>query len=110
MPRLGLLALAAAVGCGGSGPPVIHSFTASTTSLPWGGGSVTLAWQVEGAQQIVIDSGVGDVTGKTSVTAKMTATTTFTLTASAGGQTATARVTVEVAGSVTVHGRVYYEI
>src|SRR5215469_14161304 len=44
----------------------INSFTASS-SLIAEGQSSTLSWDVTGAQQILIEPGVGDVTGSTSV-------------------------------------------
>jgi Bacterial Ig-like domain len=79
--------------------PSITSFTASTASLPAGGGKVNLAWEVSDATSVDIDGGVGTglaVTGsKTDVT--VTATKTFTLTANNGSKTATKAVTVTVA-------------
>jgi hypothetical protein len=61
----------------------VTSFTASPTSVPVDGGSVTLAWSVSGATALSIDNGVGSVTPVTtgSVMVNVTATTPFTLTA-----------------------------
>jgi hypothetical protein len=75
--------------------PVIRSFTAAPTSLRVGGVTVTLSWQVDGASALAIDNGVGAVTGQ-SISVMVTASRTFTLTATnvAGSATATASVTV----------------
>jgi hypothetical protein len=83
---------------GGSGTlprPAIASFTATPSSLPEGGGTVTLSWQVTGADALSIDNGVGVVTGS-STTVNVSTSRTFTLTATngAGSVTATAGVTV----------------
>ena len=84
--------------------PTIASFTASPSSLPDGGGSVTLAWDVIGATALSIDNGVGSVTPLTTgtVTPTVTATTPFTMTAANanGMSVATASVCV-AAGPVT---------
>jgi hypothetical protein len=99
-------ALAACSSGGGSGSgPTINSFTATPSSLPAGGGSVTLAWTVTGAASLSIDQSVGAVTPVTtgSKSVQVTASTTFTLTAtdSSGTSTMTAPVTV-AAGPVTI--------
>ncbi len=71
-------------GCpgGGNPAPTIVSFTC-TSPLPFGGGPVTLAWNVNGAVTVSIDNNVGVVnpptSGSTSV--NVTGSTTFTLTA-----------------------------
>jgi hypothetical protein len=102
----------AACSSGGSGSgPTINSFTATPSSLPAGGGSVTLAWNVTGATSLSIDQSVGAVTPATtgSKSVQVTASTTFTLSAtdSSGTSTMTAAVTV-AAGPVvvTVNGTV----
>lgn len=77
--------------------PVIKSFTADPSSLPAGGGSTTLKWDVSGAETISIDGGVGAVTGSSSKTVSVTATTTFTLTATNLLGSTSERVTVTVA-------------
>jgi len=82
----------------GGGPPVIASFTASPASLPAGGGSVTLAWSVTGADQITIDQGVGAVAG-TQVQSDISSTTVFTLTASNAAGTVTQSAIATVAPS-----------
>jgi hypothetical protein len=61
--------------------PVISSFTATPSTLPTGGGSVSLAWNVAGATSLSIDQSVGVVTGLTSKNVSVTSSTTFTLTA-----------------------------
>jgi hypothetical protein len=98
------LAACSSGGAGGSGP-TINSFTATPSSLPAGGGSVTLAWNVNGATSLSIDQSVGAVTPATSgsKSVQVTSSTTFTLTAtgSSGNSTMTAAVTV-AAGPVTI--------
>jgi hypothetical protein len=84
--------------------PTIASFSASPTSLPVGGGSVALTWSVSGATALSVDNAVGSVTPLTSgtISANVTATTPFTLTATnANGMSlATAPVCV-ASGPVT---------
>jgi hypothetical protein len=112
MRALALFAVAALAACssgGGSGSgPTITSFTGTPNSLPTAGGSVTLAWVVTGASSLSIDHGVGAVTPLTSgnTAVQVTATTTFTLTAtdSSGSSTQTAQVTV--AAPITLSGTV----
>jgi hypothetical protein len=61
--------------------PVISSFTANPAKISNDQSSV-LQWSIVGpTTNLTIDNGVGDVTGKTSVTVSPTATTTYTLTA-----------------------------
>ena len=78
------------------GAPVIASFAAAPASQPFGGGQTVLSWSAPGATTLVIDGGVGDVSGLASKAVKVTANTTFTLTASNpyGSATATTAVTV----------------
>jgi hypothetical protein len=80
--------------------PVISSFTATPSSLPSGGGSVLLAWNVAGATSLSIDQSVGEVSGLTSKSVAVTVATTFTLTATNtnGSSTKTFVVTVGTAG------------
>jgi hypothetical protein len=115
---LGVLAFAGCSSGGGGGGggsgPTINSFTATPTSLPAGGGSVTLAWNVTGATSLSIDQSVGSVTPVTtgSTSANVTATTTFTLTAtdSSGNSTMTAQVSVASGpATITVSGTVIDE-
>jgi sugar lactone lactonase YvrE len=62
-------------------PPSITSFAANPAKIS-SGQSSTLQWNVVGTTtSLSIDNGVGDVTGKTSVSVSPTATTTYTLTA-----------------------------
>jgi hypothetical protein len=92
------------LGCTNGSKPTVVSFSATPASLPVGGGTVTLAWDVTAASTLSIDHGVGPVspasTGSTS--AVVTAATTFTLSAtdSSGTTTATAAVCV-ASGPVT---------
>jgi hypothetical protein len=112
---LALLAAGAVAGCssssgpdGGSGGPTITSFTAAPTSLPSGGGSVTLAWTVTGATSLSIDPGVGTVTPVTTGTTstQVTAATTFTLTATSATGSSTQTASVTLATPQTVSGKV----
>jgi len=85
----------------GTAAPTISGFTATPSSLPAGGGSVTLTATVTNATQVLIDG--GDVTAGLSgttltVMATLAATHTFTLTAiGTTPPNATAQVTVTVA-------------
>lgn len=76
--------------------PVVNAFTPTPSTLGPLGGAVTLAWQVSNADTISIDQGIGDVTGHQSATAHITATTTFTLSATNSAGTTTAQVIVSV--------------
>jgi hypothetical protein len=87
-------------GSGGGNKPIIASFTATPETLPAGGGMVTLSWSVTGADQIVIDPGLGPVTG-TSIDTTVTATTIFTLSASNRDGTTTRSAVVMVGASST---------
>ncbi len=80
----------------------INSFTATPPSLPAGGGSITLNWDVKDATKLSIDASVGEVTGN-SKTVSVTSSKTFTLTAeSAGGSvTKTTEVTVQGGADIT---------
>src|SRR5579884_4258670 len=77
-------------------PPSILSFTASPAAVA-AGQKATLSWSVNGATDIAIDNGVGDVTGAASAAVQPGQTTTYTLTASNSAGSATAQVTVTVA-------------
>jgi hypothetical protein len=79
--------------------PTITSFTASPASLPAGGGSITLIWDVKNATTLSIDSDVGEVTG-TSKTVSVTNSKIFTLTATNAEGSATKSVGVSVAPTV----------
>jgi hypothetical protein len=82
--------------------PTITSFSASPASLPAGGGSTTLIWDVKDATTLSIDNGVGAVTG-TSKTVSVTSDKTFTLTAmnDSGSTTQTASVSVAAGADTT---------
>src|SRR5229473_1284163 len=82
MKRLGLaVAVLVAAGCGGDLSPRIQLFSASKGAIALGE-STELVFSVDFAASLSIDQGIGDVTGKNSVTVTPTATTTYTLTAS----------------------------
>jgi Beta-propeller repeat len=78
--------------------PAITRFLSSETTLPGGGGSVNLSWQVTGADAVTIEPGVGDVTDPESgtIAVEVTETTTFTLTATNAAGDVTATRSVEV--------------
>jgi len=75
--------------------PTIVSFTASPATLS-ASGSANLRWVASNATSLKIDNGIGDVTGTTSRVASVTATRTYTLTASNSIGPATAKATVVV--------------
>ena len=83
--------------CGGTtGPaPVIASFSATPSSAAYGT-PITLQWSVSDATSLSIDPGVGAVTGTTWTVGPCT-TTTYTLTASGPGGSATRTASVTVA-------------
>jgi Bacterial Ig-like domain len=101
-----LVILLSAAQCNQEKAPVakatINSFTAAPPSLPAGGGSVTLNWDVKDATKLSLDQSIGEVTGG-SKTVSVTSSKTFTLTAeSAGGSvTKTAEVTVQAGADIT---------
>jgi hypothetical protein len=91
--------------CGGSGSPlaVISSFSTSASSVAYGG-SATLSWAITDATSVSIDNGVGAQSGSSgSVTVQnLTATTTYTLTATnKDGKTTTSSVKVGVGPKIT---------
>lgn len=88
--------------------PTIVSFTANPSTVPAGGDSVTLSWQVNDATSLSISPGVGDVTPTTSgsKTVFVSAATVFTLTATNSDGNVTADANVTAAQSITVTGYV----
>ncbi|MGO8968177.1 MAG: hypothetical protein ACLQDQ_01220 [Myxococcaceae bacterium] len=96
------------------GAPTINSFLATPNSLPVGGGSVVLSWNVNCASSLSIEPNIGAVGPPDAgeVTTLVAVTTMFTLTAtnSAGSSTADAGVTVAVQppndAGITVTGTV----
>ncbi len=81
-------------------PPAISSFIAAPNTLAFGGGLVTLNWDVIGADTFEIDQGIGSVTG-TSITTDVQQTKTFKLSASNSGGTVTREVTISVSTDAT---------
>lgn len=80
-----------------SGTPSISSFAISPTSITAGQGT-TLSWGfVSNAESADIDNGVGGVATPGSTVVHPTKTTTYTLTATCGNNSATRQVTVDVA-------------
>ncbi len=100
---LGILLAACTTG-GTASPPKINSFSATPSSLPAGGGSVQLDWDVSGATSLSISGGVGSVSpvDKGSKTINVTASQSFTLTAIAGTLSASKEVSVTVAPSISI--------
>ncbi len=79
-------------------PPQVASFTATPTSLPVGGGPVTLSWNVVGATSVSINNGVGSVAGSGSVVVNPQVSTSWTLLANAPSGSSNASAAVTVAG------------
>ena len=69
----------------------IKKFTVSPAEVA-AGGAATLSWDVEGAESIQVDNGVGAVDAKGSVELKVNQATTYKITARAGTSVATATV------------------
>jgi chitodextrinase len=80
-------------------PPVISFFKGPSAITA--GQTAMLSWNVTGANSISIDNGVGDVSGKTSVSVSPSGTTTYKLTAANSTGTATAVATVAVNSAAT---------
>lgn len=80
----------------------ITSFTATPPTIPRGGSS-TLSWTTTGAASVTLDNALGSQAINGSVTVHPTSTTTYTLTATNGGASVSAAVTVVVQPS-TVSG------
>jgi hypothetical protein len=99
-----LLVGVAAVGCGVlgnlTGPDglAIQKFTASPDQIE-PGAVVALTWEVQGADAVQIDHGVGTVQPKGTTAIHPTQTTDYQLTARAGTSSASATVRVQVAGT-----------
>ncbi|PIR85671.1 hypothetical protein COU14_03075 [Candidatus Kaiserbacteria bacterium CG10_big_fil_rev_8_21_14_0_10_44_10] len=78
-------------------PAVCNYLTTSQTSLPYGGGTVTLSWSTSNATSASINNGVGQVNINGSVNdVVVTSSITFTLTAVGAGGNASCAVTVTV--------------
>lgn len=85
-------------------PPKINHFTASPNSLPSGGGSVTLDWDVSGATAVSLDQGVGALspTDKGTKAVNVSSNQTFTLSATNPSGTVTSQLSVTVAVSPSI--------
>ncbi len=82
-----------------SGTPTIDSFSASPGSIS-AGGTATLNWgAVNGADSVDIDQGIGGVAAPGSATVSPGSTTTYTMTAHCGSNSATRQTTVTVSGA-----------
>ncbi|RKY92802.1 MAG: hypothetical protein DRQ13_10090 [Ignavibacteriae bacterium] len=86
--------------------PTIVSFTANPSTVPVGGDSVKLSWEVSGATSLSISSGIGTVTPTDSgaITVFVSAATVFTLTASNSAGNVTTDAQINIAQSITVNG------
>ena len=82
--------------------PTIDGFIANPSTLPDGDGSTTLSWSVRGATSISLDQGIGETSGS-SCSVSLTATTSYTLTATNANGVSTASLTVRVGGTVGVN-------
>ncbi len=83
--------------CDGITPaePVIHSFTADSTTIDEGD-SVALSWSVSDASTVTISQGIGSVALSGSTSVSPADTTTYTLTATNGAGSSTSTVTITV--------------
>lgn len=103
---VGLLVVTA-TGCGFindiDGPQglAIRRFELSPKQVSPGSAS-TLSWQVEGAEQVQIDNGIGVVKAKGSLEVKVDRTTTYNITARSAGSSATASVQLQVGPASSV--------
>jgi len=106
----GLIIFALFAGCvyvgrqapsGNAATPVILSFEATPANILTGG-AATLMWDVQGANAVSIDQGIGSVALKGSRTVSPSSTVTFTLTASNSYGSVTASTQVVVAGSTSL--------
>ena len=75
--------------------PAVNAFEAEPAVIP-PGHDTTLSWEVEDADTVVIDQGIGDVTGLTEIAVAPAETITYTLSATNGEGTSMAWVTVTV--------------
>jgi len=110
---IALLVIFPFIGCkdednnGNNNPPVINSFTASSTSVT-PNTNVTLSWDVSDADTVTIDNGIGTVqsSGSTDITITTEGTHTYTLTATNGNGPSTASVTINCQETPQTSGRV----
>jgi hypothetical protein len=82
-------------------PPTIVSFAASPAQIG-SGQSSTLRWEVQNADTVTIDQGIGTVPATGNRPVSPTATTTYTLTAKGPGGEVTATATVTVGAAVRI--------
>jgi hypothetical protein len=92
---------------GGVDPPPSGSLTATPTSLPAGGGSVTLQWTSTNATSASITPGIGNVATNGSTSTTVSSSTTFTLRLVGSGGTITRTATVSVGSVQPTAGTVY---
>jgi len=83
-------------------PAPTATFSANPTTIPQGGSS-TLSWSTTNATSVSINNGIGPVAASGSLAVQPAATTTYTLTATGLGGTATPSTTVTVGISTVSH-------
>jgi hypothetical protein len=111
LATIGVLCGLASSGCGvidrltGSGTETfsIQQFTLDQKSVA-SGTPVVLSWNVQGADAVEIDNGIGKVPARGSKTLRPELTATYTLTARSGSSTASASVLLTIKGSGTDPG------
>lgn len=84
-----------------SGPLSVQKFAVSPREIP-AGSTAILSWDVEGAESIEIDNGVGTVGPRDSREIRPARTTTYTLRAASKGSEATSTIQVVVEGTTSV--------
>lgn len=89
-------------------PPVISSFVASQTSLPFGGGPSVLTWKTAGADSVTL-SDVGAVDASSFQNVTVTSSKSYMLTATNTAGSVSASVSLTVATSTSITGRIVYE-
>jgi Cysteine-rich secretory protein family len=82
-------------------PPTITYFTATPSTIA-PGQFVTLSWSVSGATSLVVDHGIGDVTGLTSTSVSPAQNTVYTLYASNGATSTSGPATTAAGAAITV--------
>lgn len=87
--------------------PKCESFTSTPSTLPFGGGNVSLAWTTTNATNVSISPTIGNVSVNGSTSTALTTSTTFTLTAgdsTNSKNTCVVTIPVEPQPTVTTHG------
>jgi hypothetical protein len=90
-----LALVGSAAGCAPATPPVINSYTASSTSIN-SGQSTTLNWDVSGADTVTIEPGIGTVKSSGSMVITPEYSTCWELTATNKAASITKKITIIV--------------